>query len=65
MRLQPLNRFGRWGVFQQPARFRGGLAEGEDVPLEPVVRLRSHAPPVSSSADPNISVGRRCSRDEF
>ena len=20
MRLQPLNRFGRWGVFQQPAR---------------------------------------------
>ena len=20
MRLQPLNRFGRWGVFQQPAK---------------------------------------------
>ena len=30
MRLQPLNRFGRWGVFQQPARhrmLRGAIAK--------------------------------------
>ncbi len=26
MRLQPLNRFGRWGVFQQPARSAPGAS---------------------------------------
>jgi hypothetical protein len=25
MRLQPLNRFGRWGVFQQPVNGRHGI----------------------------------------
>ena len=39
MRLQPLNRFGRWGVFQQPAKRLRALMDGDlfDFPKDEVV----------------------------
>lgn len=33
MRLQPLNRFGRWGVFQQPVKAVIGYSEKESSPF--------------------------------
>ena len=63
MRLQPLNRFGRWGVFQQPARMVGSqtcqssfwflkLASGSGV------RLESLLPQAVSNAAAAIEVNQ-------
>ena len=36
MRLQPLNRFGRWGVFQQPAKMNQAKLNSIVIALPPL-----------------------------